>query len=145
MTQPPSPVPEMVSRTRYNREKSARKEAEQLLEARSRQLYEVNRSLAAALEKEKRLVRLQDALITSINHEFRTPLTIVDGVASRIEKIADGENRDEILNKCGQIRNSVQTLTTLIESALRGFGNRRDDVVMPIEVQPLTRQPMSER
>lgn len=145
MSQPPSAIPDTVSRTRYNREKAARKEAEQLLEARSRELYEANRNLAAALEKEKQLVTLQYALITSINHEFRTPLTVVDGVAVRIEKIADGDNRDRVLDKCSQIRNAVQTMTSLIESALKGFGNRREYVDMPIGVQRLTRQPMSER
>ena len=145
MTEHHPTAPAMVSRERYNREVAARKEAEQLLEVRSRELYESNQQLAEALEKEKQLATLQYALISSINHEFRTPLTVVDGVTARIEKIADGENRDRILIKCGQIRNSVRTLTLLIESALKGFGDRDASKDAPERAQPLTRQPMSDR
>ncbi len=145
MTAAAPTIPDTVSRERYNREKQARLEAEQMLEQRSRELYEANLSLAAALEKEKQLVSLQYALITSINHEMRTPLTIIDGTAGRIEKISEGPYQDRILTKCGQIRQSVQNLIRVVETSLQAIGDRRDEVVMPIDVQPLTRQPMSDR
>ncbi|MAI88891.1 hypothetical protein [Ponticaulis sp.] len=136
---------ETVSRERFNREKEARLEAERMLEARSRELYEANRSLSASLEKEQKLVALQYALITSINHEFRTPLTVVDGATTRIEKIATGESREGVLEKCSQIKRAVHNLTQLIERSLQGFGDDRGDTIMPIDVQSLTRQPMSDR
>ena len=108
----------VVSRSRYEREKQARLLAERLLEDRSRELYEANQELANALEKERQVAKLQADFIYAISHEFRTPLTIIDGAAHRISKQAAILESQPITEKCNTIHAAIITLTKLIEKCL---------------------------
>lgn len=113
---------EPVSRQRYEREQAARKEAESLLEAKSRALFEANAALkaqAAALEEavEYRTRELEAAKTTAetasaaksgflamISHEIRTPLNGVLGMATAlVEGHLPKEQQEmaEIIQSCG--------------------------------------------
>ena len=95
-----------VARRRYERERSARRTAEQLLEAKSRELYETNLRLteqrealeravlertAEAEEAAKARTRAETAneaksnFLASMSHEIRTPLHGVLGMMSAME------------------------------------------------------------
>jgi signal transduction histidine kinase len=76
------------------------------------------RELTAALETEKQAVEQQKTFISMVSHEFRTPLTIIDGNAQIIQK-RGGTLTPEVLElRAGTIRSAVGRLVGLIETIL---------------------------
>ncbi len=87
-----------MSRRRYERERAARLQAEQLLEAKSLELYEANIALqekAASLSQTARALRREktkaetanaakSAFLAKVSHEIRTPMNAVLGMASAL-------------------------------------------------------------
>ncbi|ATX65752.1 ATP-binding protein [Roseinatronobacter bogoriensis] len=91
-----------VSRRRYDRERRARIEAEQLLEAKSRELYEANNALRKQAESLEETIRQRtadleaaraqaeaasaekSAFLANMSHEIRTPLNGVLGMAEAL-------------------------------------------------------------
>ncbi|WP_417210136.1 ATP-binding protein [Antarctobacter sp.] len=111
-----------VSRRRYERERTARNEAEQLLEAKSRALFEANAALkaqAAALEQAVRdrtreyetakvaaesASTAKSSFLAMISHEIRTPLNGVLGMATAlVESDLASEHKEmaEVIQSCG--------------------------------------------
>lgn len=111
-----------VSRRRYERERAARREAERLLEARSREVYEAYEALkaqAAALERmvQERTAELESAktaaeaasaaksgFLAMISHEIRTPLNGVLGMATALtecELPREQHEMAEVIQSCG--------------------------------------------
>jgi hypothetical protein len=98
-TGPAAPLSDTVPRRRYEREKQARLDAERLLEAKSRELYEANQRLQAEADRLEHAVaeRTRDldraraeaeaanaaktAFLAAMSHEIRTPLNGVLGMA----------------------------------------------------------------
>lgn len=58
-----------VSRRRYERARRAREEAEQLLEQKSRELFEANLQLEEALTSQKALNKLQSEFVAMASHK----------------------------------------------------------------------------
>ena len=52
------------------------------------------------------------------SHEFRTPLTVIDGHARRLDKIKDAVAPAEIGERAGKIRSAVLRMTQLIDNLL---------------------------
>jgi two-component system, OmpR family, sensor kinase len=74
--------------------------------------------LEEQLAHEQRLALAQRNFVSMASHEFRTPLTIIDGHARRLEKARDGAPAREIGERAGKIRAAVLRLTHLIENLL---------------------------
>ncbi len=74
--------------------------------------------LAEKLEHEQRLTTLQRNFVSMASHEFRTPLTIIDGQAQRLIKMVERISPVELGERAGKIRTAVQRLTNLLESLL---------------------------
>lgn len=74
--------------------------------------------LEQALTSERELNQLQSEFVSMASHEFRTPLTIIDGLARSLEKRADKFSAEEIREKAGSIRSSIVRMTMLIERTL---------------------------
>jgi signal transduction histidine kinase len=64
------------------------------------------------------LALAQRNFVSMASHEFRTPLTIVDGHARRLEKMRDSMASAEIGERAGKIRAAVLRLTHLIDNLL---------------------------
>ena len=117
-----------VSRKRYDRERAARREAEDLLDERSRALWDAHQALKSHAETleatvAERTVELQDALIraeasskaksvflAAMSHELRTPLNGVLGMAEALQTSgldADQQKMAETIQNSGQVLLSV--------------------------------------
>ncbi|MBS0603053.1 MAG: sensor histidine kinase [Proteobacteria bacterium] len=81
-------------------------------------MVEAERSVRAALDKERELGEVQRQFINVVSHEFRTPLTIIDGVAQTFERRADRLGPDKIIERARSLRASVRRLVDVLESAL---------------------------
>jgi signal transduction histidine kinase len=118
---------------RLERERAARKEAEQLLERKSRELFDANqalRKMAAELEAQvaERTAQLRGALaqaeaatraksefLAVMSHEIRTPL---NGILGMAELLAGSRLTDEQADQLATVRRSGDDLLVLINDIL---------------------------
>jgi two-component system, OmpR family, sensor kinase len=72
--------------------------------------------LAEQLAQEQRLALLQRNFVSMASHEFRTPMTIIDGHARRLIKMKDSISPAEIGERAGKVRSAVLRMTQLIDN-----------------------------
>ncbi|HYH19374.1 MAG TPA: ATP-binding protein [Azospirillum sp.] len=75
--------------------------------------------LEEKLARERELAMLQRNFVSMVSHEFRTPLTVIDGQAQRILKLRAQLTPDDLANRTGRIRDAVTRMTTLINGILQ--------------------------
>jgi signal transduction histidine kinase len=83
-----------------------------------RRLIEQAATLEEALENEQRLTAQQRNFVSMTSHEFRTPLTIIDGHAQRLIKLSERLEPAEIADRGARIRSAVQRMTNIMDSLL---------------------------
>jgi signal transduction histidine kinase len=74
--------------------------------------------LEEQLAQEQRLALMQRNFVSMASHEFRTPLTIIDGHARRLIKMKGAMTAVEIEERAGKVRAAVLRLTHLIDNLL---------------------------
>jgi signal transduction histidine kinase len=74
--------------------------------------------LEEQLAQEQRLAQAQRNFVSMASHEFRTPMTIIDGHARRLIKIKDAVAPAEIAERAGKVRSAILRMTHLIENLL---------------------------
>lgn len=74
--------------------------------------------LAEQLAQEQRLALLQRNFVSMASHEFRTPMTVIDGHARRLIKLKDSISPAEIGERAGKVRSAVLRMTQLIDNLL---------------------------
>lgn len=74
--------------------------------------------LAVALAKEKSVVEQQKTFVSMVSHEFRTPLTIIDGNAQIIHSRGDTIGKEALQKRAVTIRAAVDRLVRLIDTIL---------------------------
>jgi len=74
--------------------------------------------LEEQLAHEQRLALIQRNFMSMASHEFRTPLTVIDGHARRLDKTKDTVKVPEIGERAGKIRSAVLRMTHLIDHLL---------------------------
>jgi PAS domain S-box-containing protein len=99
------------------RDITLRKKAE-ALRLRTMELEENSRELSRALDRERKVNALQRQFVSMASHEFRTPLTIIDGAAQRLARRKGEYSTDFIAEKSQQIRQAVSRMVELMESIL---------------------------
>jgi signal transduction histidine kinase len=104
-----------------------------------RRLIEQAATLEEALEKEQRLNDQQRNFVSMTSHEFRTPLTIIDGHAQRLIKLNARLGPAEIAERGARVRSAVQRMTNIMDSLL-GATRLLDGkaVYHPVELDPAT-------
>jgi two-component system OmpR family sensor kinase len=74
--------------------------------------------LEEKLAAERHLTQLQRNFVSMASHEFRTPLTIIDGHARRLVRLGDRISTEETGTRAGKIRAAVLRMTHLIDNLL---------------------------
>lgn len=118
---------ETVSQTRYERERTARKEAERLLEDKSRELYQANSELSETLAKlqdtQAHLVQSEKMasigqMAAGVAHEINNPIGFVssnlDSLKHYIESLVQVIKQDsKLIDECQQ----VESLGALVSAS----------------------------
>ncbi|MFN3076358.1 MAG: ATP-binding protein [Alphaproteobacteria bacterium] len=78
----------------------------------------MEKRLQEALEHQRAVNAEQRAFVAMANHEFRTPLAIIDGAAQLLLRHSGRMGGAEISEKLQQIRSAVQRMTEQMESTL---------------------------
>jgi len=74
--------------------------------------------LRERLEEEQRLMLLQRNFISMASHEFRTPITIIDGHAQRLISLKDKLDSTTLVERARKIRHAVRRITHLIQNMI---------------------------
>lgn len=74
--------------------------------------------LSEALAKEREAGAIQKQFISMVSHEFRTPLTVIDGHAQIIERRGQTLEPENLQKRARTIRNAVSRLVLMMEGVL---------------------------
>jgi two-component system, OmpR family, sensor kinase len=74
--------------------------------------------LRERLAEEQRLMLLQRNFISMASHEFRTPITIIDGHAQRLIAMKERLSPNDLAERAHKIRNAARRMTHLIENLI---------------------------
>ncbi len=97
---------------------SNRDELAARVEERTQTIMNQSLELEKALASERELNCMQTEFVSMASHEFRTPLTIIDGIARRLDKRADKFTPDDVREKAQTLRATVKRMTMLVERTL---------------------------
>jgi PAS domain S-box-containing protein len=109
---------------------------QELVDAATREVKVTAEELKEALTKERKLNELQRQFVSMASHEFRTPLTIIDGAAQRLKRRAhtDSLTSEDTLHRTDKIRDAVQRMTQLMESTL--MAARMEEGKIKVDIGP---------
>jgi signal transduction histidine kinase/DNA-binding response OmpR family regulator len=103
------------------REKRARKEAETIMEQKSRELYALNqglRDMAEELTEARNLAseasQAKSSFLANMSHELRTPLNAIIGYSEILAEEAEDSGREDMLADLRKIRSAGKHLLGLI-------------------------------
>ena len=95
-------------------------ELEEKVKLRTAELYEANKELTKALEKEREINELKSRIVLNVSHGFKTPLTSILSSAQLLQIYTEKDHpfKQKIAKHAGKIENSVRTLNNLLTSVL---------------------------
>lgn len=95
-------------------------ELEEKVKQRTAELYEANKELTKALEKEREINELKSRIVLNVSHGFKTPLTSILSSAQLLQLYAEKEHplKQKISKHAHKIELSVRTLNNLLTSVL---------------------------
>lgn len=81
-------------------------------------IRERERSLETSLLHERELLEMQRRFVSMVSHEYRTPLSVIDGIAQRIYRNPALFAGEQLLARMQRIRDMVKHMVTLTDSVL---------------------------
>ena len=95
-------------------------ELEEKVRQRTVELYDANKELTKALEKEREINELKSRIVLNVSHGFKTPLTSILSSAQLLQVYAEKDHpfKQKISKHGAKIENSVRTLNNLLTSVL---------------------------
>lgn len=108
---------------KHRKEKELQKlnnELEEKVNERTSQLFEANKELTKALEKEREINELKSRIVLNVSHGFKTPLTSILSSAQLLQIYAEKDHpfKEKIAKHASKIENSVRVLNNLLTSVL---------------------------
>lgn len=93
---------------------------EEKVRIRTAELYEANKELTKALEKEREINELKSRIVLNVSHGFKTPLTSILSSAQLLQIYAEKDHpfKQKIAKHAMKIENSVRALNNLLTSVL---------------------------
>jgi len=92
---------------------------EQKVKDRTKEIEEKNKQLKASLQKEKEMNEFKSRIVTTISHEFRTPMTTIMSSADIMEMLIKKDKpKEKIFRHTNLIKTSVQELLVLLNDVL---------------------------
>ena len=77
------------------------------------------KELNTALNKEKEVNKLKTQFISTVSHEFRTPLTSIFSSIDLLDMFGDKWTKEKRKMQFDQMRNSIHRLTTMLDDVLK--------------------------
>jgi signal transduction histidine kinase len=95
-------------------------ELEEKVKLRTAELFEANKELIKALEKEREINELKSNIVLNVSHGFKTPLTSILSSAQLLQIYAEKDHpfKQKIGKHTLKIQNSVRALNNLLTSVL---------------------------
>jgi signal transduction histidine kinase len=93
---------------------------EEKVRIRTAELYEANKELTKALEKEREINELKSRIVLNVSHGFKTPLTSILSSAQLLQMYVEKDHpfKQKIAKHAMKIENSVRALNNLLTSVL---------------------------
>jgi len=79
----------------------------------NQQLEVLKQKLELALEREQELSQLKSAIITTISHEYRTPMSVISSSAGMLKDYSDRLTEDLSNKHIGRIQQSINRMTLI--------------------------------
>ncbi len=109
---------------------------EEKVEERTIELKNKNEQLEIALLREKELNEFKSRIVTTISHEFRTPMTTIMSSAEIMERLINkGQPKEKILRHTSLVKDSVAELIELLNDVL--LVEKFDSGKYIVELEPL--------
>lgn len=97
--------------------RQAERELERRVDDRTRELAAAKQAVENALATERRLLLEQRQFMAMVSHEFRTPLAVIDSVATNLTEVPLAGEED-LAGRSRQVRRAVKRLARLVENCL---------------------------
>ena len=92
---------------------------EEKIKDRTKEIEEKNKQLQTALQKEKEMNEFKSHIVTTISHEFRTPMTTIMSSADIMEMLLKKDKpKEKVFRHTNLIKTSVQELLVLLNDVL---------------------------
>jgi|GEM_PF-2292855 len=105
---------------------------EELVATRTKDVEDKAKQLKMALQRAEAYNALQQKFVALVSHEFRTPLTIIDGAAQRLRRHKDALAPNEVIERTDEVRSAVSRMVGLIDTTL--YASRLDEGKIDMQV-----------
>lgn len=105
---------------------------EEKVKERTQEIEEKNKQLEVALTREKEFNEFQSRIVTTISHEFRTPMTTIMSSAEIMERLIKNDKpKEKIYRHTNLVKTSVKELLELLNDILliEKFDSGRYEVI----------------
>ncbi|MBK7104861.1 MAG: PAS domain S-box protein [Ignavibacteriae bacterium] len=111
-------IEQQLEKYRIHLEDLVKKRTE-LLEKEITRRIKAETKVKSALEKERELNQLKSTFMSTVSHEFRTPLTSIYSSVELIERYSDKWEKRKTSEHYTRIKNSIEHLTEMLEEVLK--------------------------